>query len=77
MFSLFLVKIHQKRIRGITKRILHFDYFHGAQLHTIMRILFLFIIIWSFHLSAQWTPQNGVEDSKAQRYVLKNARIIV
>jgi imidazolonepropionase-like amidohydrolase len=77
MFSLFLVKIHQKRIRGITKRILHFDYFHDAQLHTIMRILFLFIIIWSFHLTAQWTPQNGVEDSKAQRYVLKNARIIV
>ena len=42
-----------------------------------MRILFLFIFFWSFQLAAQWTPQNGVAESKPQRYALRNARIIV
>lgn len=42
-----------------------------------MRILFLFLFLWSFQLVAQWTPQNGVAESKGQRYALKNARIIV
>jgi imidazolonepropionase-like amidohydrolase len=42
-----------------------------------MHRLLVVLMCWSFQLAAQWTPQNGVATSKAQRVALKNARIIV